>query len=197
MITKAERTSRFIIETIAPIFCRQGYEGTSLSEMTRATGLTKGAIYGNFENKDMLYIESFSYLFGKMTRRLNDYLEKESDPMGKLMQFTEFYKNYYELAAPWGGCPLLNFGVDSVNHNKEVCALVREGIDTLQGTLHRLIEQGREQGQIRRSISPETFSRRFFSLIQGAVYMTYVTDYTFYLKDCMGVIVDTINQRFK
>ena len=49
MSTKAERTTAFIIETVAPIFSRQGYVGTSMSDLTEATGLTKGALYGNFE----------------------------------------------------------------------------------------------------------------------------------------------------
>ena len=30
----------------------KGYTGTSLSDIVDATGLTKGAIYGNFANKD-------------------------------------------------------------------------------------------------------------------------------------------------
>lgn len=48
---KSERTRQFIIEKVAPIFNRKGYAGTSLSDLTEATGLTKGAIYGNFKKQ--------------------------------------------------------------------------------------------------------------------------------------------------
>jgi AcrR family transcriptional regulator len=51
-LSKAGRTRQFIIETTAPIFNTKGYEGTSMSTLTEATGLTKGSIYGNFENKE-------------------------------------------------------------------------------------------------------------------------------------------------
>ena len=51
MLSKAERTSQHILETAAPVFNRLGYASTSMAEITKATGLTKGAIYGNFENK--------------------------------------------------------------------------------------------------------------------------------------------------
>jgi len=54
MPTKAERTSAFIIERVAPVFNKHGYIGTSMSDLTEATGLTKGALYGNFENKEAL-----------------------------------------------------------------------------------------------------------------------------------------------
>ncbi len=50
--SKAERTRKFIVERTAPIFNMKGYSGTSLTDLTAATGLTKGSIYGNFENKD-------------------------------------------------------------------------------------------------------------------------------------------------
>jgi AcrR family transcriptional regulator len=62
IITKAAKTSRYIIERTAPIFNRNGYTGTSLSDITKATGLTKGAIYGNFKNKEELALEAFNYI---------------------------------------------------------------------------------------------------------------------------------------
>ena len=61
MSGKAERTTQFIIETVAPIFNKHGYIGTSMSQLTEATGLTKGAIYGNFENKLALALSAFEY----------------------------------------------------------------------------------------------------------------------------------------
>ena len=67
MITKAEKTAAFIIETVAPIFNKNGYAATSISDITNATGLTKGAIYGNFTNKEDLAIKCFNYKFSTFT----------------------------------------------------------------------------------------------------------------------------------
>ena len=52
MSTKSFETKQYILEKIAPIFNKNGYAGTSLSDVTKATGLTKGAIYGNFKDKE-------------------------------------------------------------------------------------------------------------------------------------------------
>ena len=59
--TKAEKTSQYIVETTAPLFNKNGYTGTSLSDITDTTGLTKGAIYGNFKNKEELALEAFNF----------------------------------------------------------------------------------------------------------------------------------------
>ncbi len=67
-MTKAEQTRAFIIEKTAPLFNKKGFEGTSLSDMTTATGLTKGSIYGNFSNKDEVALEVFDYNLQKIER---------------------------------------------------------------------------------------------------------------------------------
>jgi TetR/AcrR family transcriptional repressor of nem operon len=41
MLSKSERTKQFIIEKTAPVFNKKGFAGTSISDLTDATGLTK------------------------------------------------------------------------------------------------------------------------------------------------------------
>ncbi|MDO9376148.1 MAG: TetR/AcrR family transcriptional regulator, partial [Ferruginibacter sp.] len=60
-MTKAEKTRNFIVEQTAPIFNKKGYAGTSLTDLTEATGLTKGSIYGNFANKDEVALAAYDY----------------------------------------------------------------------------------------------------------------------------------------
>jgi TetR/AcrR family transcriptional repressor of nem operon len=58
-MTKAEKTKAFIIERSAPLFNSKGYSGTSMNDLMDITGLTKGSIYGNFENKDEVALAAF------------------------------------------------------------------------------------------------------------------------------------------
>ncbi len=53
---KAEETRQTIIEKAAVIFNKNGYQRTTMSTLTKALGLTKGAIYGHFADKDELAI---------------------------------------------------------------------------------------------------------------------------------------------
>ena len=50
-MVRSEKTKQLIIEKTASIFNKKGYTGTYLSDLTNATGLTKGSIYGNFKDK--------------------------------------------------------------------------------------------------------------------------------------------------
>ncbi|MEP0479738.1 MAG: TetR family transcriptional regulator, partial [Nonlabens sp.] len=49
-----EHTKATILKESANLFNAQGYKATSLSDITTATGLTKGAIYKHFKNKEDL-----------------------------------------------------------------------------------------------------------------------------------------------
>jgi len=68
-MSKAEKTKQFIIEKTAPVFNTKGYTSTSLSDITKSTGLTKGSIYGNFENKEEVALEAYRYNAGLLKEK--------------------------------------------------------------------------------------------------------------------------------
>jgi AcrR family transcriptional regulator len=70
-MSKAEKTKQFIIEKTASLFNTKGYTSTSLSDITKATGLTKGSIYGNFENRDKVALEVYQFNAGSEEKYAN------------------------------------------------------------------------------------------------------------------------------
>src|ERR1700743_1087714 len=107
-MNKAERTRQFIIEKAAPVFNQKGYAGTSLSDMTEATGLTKGSIYGNFADKDEVALACFDYNHKKTVEVINRLVEKQSGFRNKLLVYPDVYSHSTQYGLPVGGCPLLN-----------------------------------------------------------------------------------------
>lgn len=197
MLTKAEKTTQFIIETVAPIFNRNGYEGTSMSDITAATGLTKGAIYGNFENKEQLALAAFKYNIKRLLSEVESHIDKGNTPLEKLFMLTDFYRNYYDFSKEIGGCPILNVGVDSNNQNPLLAEKVKQVIDRLQVYIENLINEGKEAGQIKKTIISKTYAKRFYSLLQGAVFMSQIMKDNTYVADAANVINDTMNMYFK
>jgi TetR/AcrR family transcriptional regulator, transcriptional repressor for nem operon len=57
-----EITKDLILFKAGTLFNTKGYKATSISDITKATGLTKGAIYRHFTNKQSLESEAFEYL---------------------------------------------------------------------------------------------------------------------------------------
>ena len=85
MKTKSDRTKQFILEKVAPVFNKNGYVGTSMSDVTEATALTKGAIYGNFKNKEELAYYSFYYNVSYVLDKIRTIIETKEDSIQQLL----------------------------------------------------------------------------------------------------------------
>lgn len=197
MIGKAEKTAAFIVETVAPIFNKNGYAATSISDITNATGLTKGAIYGNFKNKEELAIASFKFMVKSLMKEIVKHMDKSDSPIEKLFLISDFYRNYYLYTNKMGGCPILNVGVDANNQNTLLLQKVRTIIQRIQDQLASIIEDGIEQGEISTEINAMYVAKRIDTMIQGAIFMAYTMDDDFYIKDTMNQIDKMIDTELR
>lgn len=182
-MSKSEKTKAFIIETVAPIFNKNGYSAMSLSKITAATGLTKGAIYGNFENKEQLAIAVFQFSVRRILKDLNAHVNQGKTPLAQLLNVATFYHNYYEYNRKLGGCPILNTGVDANNHKLLIIAKVRSYNERILDRFANLIESCKASKEIKNSVDSSLYARRFFAMIEGAIYMSYIMEDKNYMKD--------------
>lgn len=188
LITKSSRTKQYILETVSSIFNKNGYNGTSISDITKATGLTKGAVYGNFKNKEELALEAFSYNVKFIIDKLKFILNDIESPLAKLFALTNFYRDYYSQNLPRGGCPLLNVATDSNYTNPELFERAKHVIHQLKNGISKMIIDGIEKGEIKKDIDPERYGGRIFSLIEGAVFTSVMLRNDSYLLDMMNHI---------
>jgi AcrR family transcriptional regulator len=188
MSTKAERTTAYIIEKVAPVFNKQGYIGTSMSDLTEVTGLTKGAIYGNFENKESLALAAFEHLSTTLLDAIDQRLEGEGHALDILYRFTDFYRHYDEFTAPLGGCPILNIGVDAQHNNPLLAGAARETLRTVEGKIALVLENGVKKGEIKLPVPPLQFARQMFTMIQGAVAMATISGDRKYLLNTIAYL---------
>jgi len=185
MASKAEITTQYILETVAPVFNKLGYAGTSMSDITNATGLTKGAIYGNFENKEHLALEAFNHNIRKVVWKVADEMNALESATAKLKAMTDFYRKYYNHTIEFGGCPILNIGVDSNNANKALFDRVTNVLQKLQANVAGIIELGIKQGEFRSELDTQQLGARIVSQIQGAIFTSVLLRSPNHLLDMM------------
>lgn len=197
MLSKAERTSQHILETVAPVFNRLGYASTSMTEITKVTGMTKGAIYGNFVNKEKLALASFEYSIKRISNQIRTYTGKVKTPIEKLYALTDFYRNYHSYSQNLGGCPILNMGVDSKNNNPDLLKRVKEVIKDFQDNLVFLIKKGIDVGDIKETVDAKKYAYRIFALMEGSIFMTITMNDKAYIEDMMDFIDEMIIRELK
>jgi TetR/AcrR family transcriptional repressor of nem operon len=197
MSTKAERTTAFIIETVAPVFNKHGYVGTSMSDLTEATGLTKGALYGNFENKEALALSAFQYNSNTLLDKIDEVLAADGNALEKLFSLTTFYRNYDIFTLEMGGCPILNVGVDAQHNNPLLSAATKEIIKNLEGKIALVLENGVNNSELRLPVPPLQFAKQFFTMLQGAVAMSTMTQDRKYLTNTVAYLEQLVKKEIK
>src|SRR5688572_17900820 len=115
-MTKSEKTRQFIIEQSAAIINKKGVAGTSISDLMEATKLAKGGIYGNFESKEEICAEAFAYLTDRVSRQLDAVVADKETARQKLFAILDYYAERL-CTSDYGGCPLLNFGIEADDTN--------------------------------------------------------------------------------
>jgi AcrR family transcriptional regulator len=165
-MNKAERTKNWIIQQSASLINKKGMAGTSLSDIMEVTKLAKGGIYGNFENKDEICIESFKYLTDRSGVQLDEAAAKGKTAKERFYNLLDFYKTR---KMQEGGCPILNFGVEADDTHPEMKEHVKRVIRRSQKRICDIISKGVDEGEISPDIHPKNFSIKVFALIEGAI----------------------------
>jgi TetR/AcrR family transcriptional repressor of nem operon len=175
-LSKAERTRRFIIETTAPIFNIKGYEGTSMSDLTDATGLTKGSIYGNFENKEQVALAAFDYNHGQIKKIIVDKVNQATTYHDKLMVYATVYHSFTRKTGfVKGGCPILNTAIEADDTNPPLRDKAANAILNWKRSIINLIKAGVATSELRAGINEEQTALSIIALIEGGVMISKVT----------------------
>ncbi|MVM31334.1 TetR family transcriptional regulator [Spirosoma sp. HMF4905] len=175
-LSKAERTRQFIIETTAGIFNTKGYAGTSLSDLTEATGLTKGSIYGNFESKEEVALACFDYNLLKINRAVQQRLDQETSFHKKLLVYVQIYHSFTGSPFPEGGCPILNTAIDADDTNNLLKDKAAKAILAWKKRLIDLLRGGIAAGEFKTDVAPEQTALSMIALIEGGIMIAKVTN---------------------
>ncbi len=168
-MTKAERTRQFIVESVAPIFNKKGAYGTSLSDITEATGLTKGAIYGNFKDKDNLAVACFEHNLKFFQKGLFKALTTTDNSWSKLERFFTFYEEGFEQVYENGGCALMNSSVEADDGYPLLKERVSVTFTNWKKELAAVITEGQMSGEFKAEVHASEMANLIIAGIEGSI----------------------------
>jgi TetR/AcrR family transcriptional repressor of nem operon len=167
-----EATKETILKKSGVLFNTQGYKSTSISEITDATGFTKGAIYSHFENKDELEIETLKYLSSLMFEKLRGRIREEATTGDKLRSVFHFFESYISNPPLKGGCPLLNVAIEADDSNPALQKAALKILTSLREAIVTMLANGIKYKQIKAGIDKEYYATLIIAGLEGAIMMS-------------------------
>lgn len=192
-LSKAEKTREFVIERAAPVFNKKGYAGTSLSDLIEATGLSKGSIYGNFENKDEIAMAVFRYNIASLNKDMKDFLLLKKTAAEKLLGLTEYYRRNWKVVFEDGGCPIQNASVEADDNLAFMKKTVQESIKAWVGGISRTIVYGQRKGEFKSSIDASDYAYAIITQLEGGIMLAKIMNKHKILLDALNRIDNLIN----
>jgi len=161
--------------------------GASLSDIMEATGLAKGCIYGNFENKDEICLEAFNYLSQSYVNSLKEHLQNYTGAKAKLLAFLD-YSLAGKLRDEMGGCPVINFGAESDDTHPAIRERVKQVIQSSRDFITSLLLEGVENGEFSDTLNCKIQSLKIYTLLEGAVIISRIENDRKQLEQIVNLI---------
>lgn len=169
---KAEATKNRIIKESANLFNTQGYKATSISDITRATGLTKGAIYRHFESKHDLEQHALRRLSKLMFEEIGVLVRQADTFHTKIEAIFTFFEAYMYEPLYKGGCPLMNAAVETDDTNPVLRQQAYNMLAQLKASMAKLLENGIKNGQVKPETDVAFYSTVFIASLEGGIMMS-------------------------
>lgn len=170
MATKAERTKQFIIETAAPIYNQKGISGANIDDVLEATKLTKGCLYGHFENKEDLTLQVVDHMLTSNGEKIGLAISKAKTAKAKVFAFLDFYRDPLNTHLK-GGCPIFNIAVEADDHFPEISEKIAGVIRNGQELFVNILKQGIQAGEFNENLDPAVYAFKAMSAVEGGVVM--------------------------
>ncbi|MCU0418971.1 MAG: TetR/AcrR family transcriptional regulator [Cyclobacteriaceae bacterium] len=167
-----EVTKAKILKLSGQLFNTQGYKATSIGDITKATRLTKGAIYRHFKNKNHLEKEALRFLSDTMFSHIRASIKAQPSAPLKLKMAFRYFETYITNPPIPGGCPLLNVAPEVDDANPLLRKQAMAVLELLRTSLLQLVDNGIRYGQLRPRVDKKAFASVSIALLEGAIMMS-------------------------
>ena len=125
-VTRYDRRLAELLEHATEVFCRKGYEGASMRDLSRESGMSLAGLYYYFESKERLLYLIQKHTFTTIVQRLKERLRGVTDAEERIRIFILNHLEYF--LANQAAMKVLSHEAEALKNGfaSEVAAIKRE-----------------------------------------------------------------------
>lgn len=172
MADKGDQTRERILATAEPMILRQGFAGTSLDDILKATKLTKGAFFHHFKGKSDLaraLVERYARNDYELFARFAAEAEAASDdPLQQTILFLKSFEDFIEgLTQPVGGCVFAAYTYESLQFDSSIHAFIAHSLRRWTALYEKKFEAVLARYKPARPVTARDLADMIVALIEG------------------------------
>jgi TetR/AcrR family transcriptional repressor of nem operon len=172
MSTKGEQTRERILAAAEPLVLRQGFTGTSLDDILKATGLTKGAFFNHFASKAdfaRALVERYARNDFELFARFSAQADRLSDdPLEQSFIFLRLFEDFIEnLSEPLAGCVFAAFTYESLQFDRSIHDFIADSLQRWSALYEAKFNAVLARYRPARPVSARDLAEMIVAIIEG------------------------------
>ena len=168
MASKGIQTRQNIIKNSMRLFCVKGYYNTSINDILKATGLTKGGFYGHFVSKEALWFAVYDEAMRIWRDIVFEGIQAATDPLERIQILIENdIKNKLGNHVFEGGCFFHSMLVELAGQSTALSSHLMRGFEQLAGLLCAWLKQADQQGRLKENLNFDAIARFILVALNG------------------------------
>jgi AcrR family transcriptional regulator len=159
-----------IVAESLKLFSLKGFLSTSISDILEAANTSKGGLYNHFESKESLFFAVLNEAKRIWREETLADLDQISKPVEKIKKLLENYRDRYlkDRSNFPGGCIFVTLSVELDDQRPVLSRELNKGFAGLKAMLNRLLDQGKESGEVRKGVDTAVVTEMIFAAMLGA-----------------------------
>src|SRR5215475_12402546 len=147
-------------------FARHGYQGTSIARIAREAGVTKGALYYHFRDKEDLLFAAVTERVGEFERKVLRDVGPTRDALTTLRRVVDAC--FFHATASNHRRFIITLMVEALDTNPRLSEQFRKVLRRMRGFLADVVADGQRRGIMRDDVSPADAAALIAGTIMGA-----------------------------
>ena len=156
-----------VLDSAMQLFWVKGFANTSIKDLTKATNLQPGSIYGAFKNKRNLFLMSLDYYFENLYATASQILRSEEAPLKRIRLFFEFILNQKTQDKMLKSCLLVNTLLEIPPEDAQINSRVSDMFLKIEQELFAVLQEAQKDGTLISGGRPESLAKMLMSGIFG------------------------------
>jgi len=150
--SRFDRRLAEILDHATTVFCDKGYEGASMRDLSRASGMSLAGMYHYFGSKERLLYLIQKHTFSTIVDELKKRLEGVADPQARVRIFIQNHLEYF--MANQSGLKVLSHEDEALKNgfNSEIAAIKRQYYRICLGLMEDLKRSRRQRFNARTAV---------------------------------------------
>jgi AcrR family transcriptional regulator len=187
---RADPPRKQMLAAAIDCFARHGYQGTSIDRIAREVGVTKGALYYHFRDKEDLLFAAVTERVGEFERKVLRDVEPARDALSTLRRVVDAC--FFHATVSNHRRFIITLMVEALDTNPRLSEEFRRILRGMRFYLAEVVRRGQREGSIRPDVDAEAVAATIAGGIMGAEIQHYQDPERIDLRAVLDTLVEQL-----